>query len=324
MKTSYLFTVILFVFLAHTTTTFAQEATEEPAFFTGISPIILERNAAEVSLMNNMSSFWLALRRYNPSLQVTQVSDRERYTRAENILRVTYGFSKKKNWDLGAEFKYSNARLDNAARSSPFRVYRAQNEVTEDFFTRDNSYHGLATIGLRLRGTPLKSVPELTLQATYYQPVAQTISDRYAFGADRVQTGLSATYFIKSGENMYYFFQADFATYLSSKQNNINFRSHYTDFVPSISTFAVINTWEDQWYIFPGLNYSTTLSSSFYRLSQQFFGTLGVFYQPKKTFSVLLNWQIPFILDSGTRNVEFVRNSYSGFTLGLRTLIEPR
>ena len=323
MKTSSLFTLLLASLLAHSPALLAQEAQEKPAFFTGISPIILERNAAEVYATSSLSSFWLAVHQYNPSLQITQVRDRQRFTRAETLLRFTYGFSKKKNWDLAFEIKHAFARLDEAARSSVLRVFDSPSVISGDF-ERNNSYRGLSSVGLRFRYTPFERIPELTLQATAYQPVAGNIAKRYAFGAERFQTGLSATYFIQSGDNIYYFFQADFVAYLKSNEININLRSHYTDFLPALSTIVVIRTWEDKWFVFPGLSYSTTVNSSFYRLNQQLFGSLGLFYQPNPKFSMLLNWQLPLILDSGNRNVEFVKNSYSGFTLGLRTLIEPR
>ncbi len=321
MKTIY---IVKLLFFAICITLFlplllsAQEAKEDPTFFTGISPILLERNASEVTLMNSMSSFWLAIHKYDPTLQIAQIQDRQRFTRTEHLLRLTYGFSKNKNWDLGAELKFANARLDDAARSSPFLVFNKQAEKSTENFVNNNSYHGLSSIGLRLRFMPINSIPELTLQATYQRPVARTAAERYAFGSQRTQAGLTATYFIQSGENIYYFFQADWATLLKSDDN------HFNGHIPSISTFVVVRTWENQWFIYPGLTYSMSLSGSFYRLQQQLFGSLGVFYQPSPKFSLLLNWQTPFVLQSGSRSVDFVKESYTGFTIGIRTLLSPR
>jgi hypothetical protein len=295
---------------------FSQDEKKDVSFFTGISPVILERNATEVSLSNSLNSFWVAQKEYLPDVAATRVRDRQRFTRVEQLLRLSYGFSKNKNWDLSAELKFAHARLDDAARSSPFLVFNKQEILdNNETFLANNSYHGLSTLGVRLRGTPFKSIPELTLQGTYAQPVAPTKDKRKAFNSQRKQVGASATYFIQSGDNLFCFFQADWNTFL--KSTDFNFTGHQ----PALSTSIVVNAWENELFVFPGMSYSTTYSSTFYRLNQQFFGTLGVFYQPNPKFSVLMNWQLPLIFDSGSPNIDYVKNSFTGFTVGVRTLI---
>ncbi len=44
----------------------AQEAKEEPTFFTGLSPVILERNAAEINVINSLTSYWILSKQFRP------------------------------------------------------------------------------------------------------------------------------------------------------------------------------------------------------------------------------------------------------------------
>ena len=289
----------------------AQEEKEKPAFYTGISPIILERNATEINFLNNVNSFWWALKEYNPDNLSTRVANRYRYTRVEQLLRVTYGFSKNKNWDLSGELKFAHARLDDAARSSLFKVFSKDT-------VGGKSYHGLSTIGLRGRWMPFSNIPELTLQGTLQYPIARSAEERKWLDAQRTQIGLAATYYIQSGENIYFFFQTDWSTRLKSTDN------HRMTHLASIGTNVVIRVWEQQFFVFPGLNYGLTLQKfsskgSLHRINQSLFGNAGVFIQPNPRFSVMLNLQLPFILESGSQYIEYVRESFTGFTLGIRT-----
>jgi hypothetical protein len=293
----------------------AQEKKDEPTFFTGLSPVILERNAAEINLINSMNSYWIVSKQFKPEDPTGFILDRKRFTRTEHILRASYGFSKNKRWDLGVELKFSQARLDEAARSSPFRVFG--NETGSG-----TSYRGLSGIGLRLRTQPFNKYPELTVQATVLYPqisVQSSESERAQLDAQSVQTGISATYYLQSGENTYYFFQADWAMRLQNQENK------RTKHAPSLSATMVFRTWEEQWFVFGGLNYGMSLQQfadgGLYRLSQALFASGGVFYQPTPKFSVVLSIQLPLLFESNLRSIDLPRESFTGFTLGMRSLL---
>lgn len=301
---------LFFFFL--TSSLLAQEAAEEPTFFTGLSPVILERNAAELNLINSFASFWIAQKQFRPDAPSVLAVDRKRFTSVEHLIRASYGFSKNKTWDLGMELKITEARVDEAARSSPFRVF-GNSEVG------GKSYRGLSSIGLRARMMPFKKIPELTFQATAAYPMARQAENRAIFNAQSTQLGLAATYFVQSGERNFYFFQADWGVRL---RNDEALRTQHS---PALSAVMVIKLWDEEWFIYPGLSYGTTLqqfsNGGLYRMNQSLFGTGGVFYQPSPQFSVFLNFQLPLIYSSTLRSVELVRESYSGFTLGIRSLL---
>lgn len=293
----------------------AQEEKEDPAFFTGLSPVILERNAAEINLINSLNSYWIVSKQFTPDNATGFLLDRKRFTRTEHVLRASYGFSKSKRWDLGAELKFSQARLDEGARSSPFRVFGNETET-------GTSYRGLTGIGLRVRTMPFKNIPELTLQGTISYPqrtASSTDVERAQLDAQSPQVGLSATYYIQSGENMYYFFQGDWSTRLKNSENK---RAKHA---PSLSATLVVKTWEDQWFIFGGVNYGMNLQqfadNGLYRLSHALFGSGGVFYQPTPKFSIVLSVQLPLMFESNLRSVELVRESFTGVSLGMRSLL---
>lgn len=293
----------------------AQEEKEDPAFFTGLSPVILERNAAEINLINSLTSYWIVAKQFTPDNATGFLLDRKRFTRSEHLLRASYGFSKNKRWDLGAELKFTQARLDEGARSSPFRVFG--NETSGG-----TSYRSLTGIGLRVRTMPFKNIPELTLQGTISYPqksASSTDVERAQLDAQSTQVGISATYYIQSGENMYYFFQGDWSTRLENSENK------RTKHAPSLSTTLVVKTWEDRWFLFAGMNYGMSLQKfsdgGLYRLSHALFASGGVFYQPTPKFSVFLSVQLPLMFESNLRSVELVRESFTGVSLGMRSLL---
>jgi hypothetical protein len=295
----------------------AQDKEEEPEFFTGISPVILQRNAAEVTLLNSLNSFWWSIKEYNTNALPTGFVDRARFSRLDQLLRVTYGFSKNKNWDLAAELRFTHARLDDEARSSPFRVFEKSDiKGSDDLFQRNNSYHGMSFIGVRLRVTPFKRIPELTLQGTFHKYAAPSPDKREAFSAARNQAGFTATYFLQTGDNVFYFFQTDWNTAFSSTE--VPFTGHQL----ALSTTLVFKTWLQGLYVYPGVSYGSNYSSTFYRLSQQFFVNTGAFYQPTPKFSVFINWSFPILFESGSKYVDFTRGSFIGATVGVRTLLQ--
>ena len=294
---------------------FAQDNNDEPTFFTGLSPVILHQNEAEIYFTNSLTSYWNVQKQYDPDFATGIFVDRKRYTKAEHTLRGSYGFAKNKKWDLGLEVKFAEARLDEAARSSPLRVFGNDS-------TGGKSYRNFTAIGLRLRASPFKNIPELTLQGTIYYPQSShssTETELILLDAQNVKTVLTATYYLKSGEYLNFFFQGDWLT---------TFKSGYSDRTvhsPNLSSLAVVRIGGGHWNIFGGLNYGMDFrqfsTGSLYLWDQHLFGSGGVFYQPTPVFSVVLSGQIPLFYQSTLPYVEFVRESYLGFSLGIRSLL---
>lgn len=283
----------------------------EANFYTGISPVILAKDGFEANFLNSMTSFWLASNEYNPFTNSTRIANRYRITRFQQLLRVNYGFSKSGRWDLGAELQYTHSRLDDNARSSPFKVLGGDTESGKTF-------RGVSLLGLRVRVAPFDGLPELTLQGMAYFPVNRSEEVRAQLGSQRTQLGLLATFFQQLNPRAFYFLQADWRTNLSN--SDLDRTTH----VPSVSGYLVFNATESI-YIFPGMTYSPTLqklsSGPFRRVNQQLLGSIGALYQPADAFGIMFNFQVPFILESGSQSTEWVRESYSAFTLGFRVLL---
>lgn len=288
----------------------AQSAEEQPAFYTGVSPLVLSDRSVEITLNNNLSSFWIAISEFNPSDNSSRVADRFRFTSIDHLLRVSYGFSRSGRWDLGLEAGYTHRRLDEEARSSPFRALGADEE------TAVLQAAGFSQLGLRLRMLPFSRLPELTLQATYHIPGSRDEEEAKRLGFNQPQAGLGLNFYQRLNPYTFYFVQADWRSRLS------NGKTDRTTHLPGASGFLVFDlTGNQQWYVFPGLSYQVSLQQSggeLRRINQQLYGTLGLLFQPGGRFGLLLNSQLPFLLDSGQSQIEWVRESYSGFTLGLR------
>lgn len=288
---------------------FCQYSEKDKAnFYTGISPVILAKDGIEVNFLNSMTSFWLASKEYFPTTNSTRIANRYRLTRFQQLLRVNYGFSKSGRWDLGAELHYTHSRLDDNARSSPLSVLGDDSETGK-------SYRGISTLGVRLRMAPFDALPELTLQGMAYFPMNKEEELRAQLGSQRTQVGLLATFYQQLNPSVFCFLQADWRTFLAN--NELDKTTH----APSLSGFLVFQTTETL-YLFPGMTYAPTLqavsSGALRRVNQQLLGSIGALYQPADAFGIMLNYQVPFILESGSQSTEWVRESYTALTLGFR------
>jgi hypothetical protein len=295
-----------------------KEEKEEISFFTGISPVILNKSQTDINLSNTLTSFWLTSTQYIPSVDAYRIADRKRYSRFDQLLRVTYGFSENKRWDLGLELRFAHTRLDEAARSSPFRVLQG---IKSDTST-GRSYHGFGLMGLRARAMLFKNIPELTIQGSVHYPMARSPESSRKLGYPQTQAGLGASYFIQSGSNTFYFIQADWTTRFQAELENVGFFA--TNHIISGSTFMVVKIWEDSWYVFPSISYNVLGridKGNFRRLNQQLLGGLGLFFQPSPQFSILINANLPFLLSSGSNLITYDKETFTGITIGLRTLL---
>jgi hypothetical protein len=287
---------------------------EIPNIYTGISSVVLQKDATEINLINSISSFWVAFNEFDGAISATRIANRVRYSRADHVLRVAHGFSRSGRWDLGADFFYTSVRVDDVARSSPFRVL-SKNETLEGV---TNS--GLSSIGLQVRFVPFADIPELTLRAGMAYPIAKTEQLRAQLNAQRWQLFLSGVYLNRLSPGMLAFLQGDFRAHPRNLENDA------TLFIPSFSGFLLFELPNDRWYIFPGLAYNVVFQQfaqgyRYRKANQQLYGSLGVLYRAGRSFSLLLSGQVPFIFESGSTSVIWVRESYVGVNLGLRFIL---
>lgn len=276
-------------------------------FLSGLSPVILKKDGLEVNNFNPLTSFWLAVQEAPPELAGAQITNRYRYTLFENYWRASYGFSYSKRWDLGAEFRFSRRRLDDDAQTSPLKVFGSDDPGSI-------TYQGLSMVGVRARYMPFRKLPELTLQGALTFPVAKE-EVRRGLGLDRTQFDLGATFYKNLNRNTYYFLQTNWLARFANSDND------RTTHQFSASAFLVESLLHHRVYLYPGLTYAGNFQrysdGSFHQISYQILGGLGVQYQPIKFFSVSLYGQLPLTLESGSATTEWVRESYSSWTLGL-------
>ncbi len=281
--------------------------------YTGVSAVILPKEGVEINLLNSLNSFWIALQEYDAQADATRIVDRQRYSRADHSLRVSYGFSSTNRWDLGASLHYARVRQDAAARSSPFRVFNDSNPAD------GTTYSGISGVGLQVRAMPFAGLPELTLQGGAVFPVAKNDELKAYLNAQRTQVFLTGTFYQRLGPATLAFLQADWRLFLQNANNERSLMA------PAASGYLVFELPNDRWYIFPGIAYGITfqkLTDSNYRLAnQQLYGSLGILYRPGPAFNILLTGQLPFIFESGSSRTVWVRESYTGLNLGFRYIL---
>jgi len=277
-----------------------------PIFLSGLSPVILPKDRVEINNYNPLTSFWIAAQETPPELAGAQITNRYRYTLFENYVRVSYGFSYNRRWDLGAEFRFTQRRLDDDARTSPLKVFGADSPNSK-------TYRGLSMVGARARYMPFRRLPELTLQGALTFPVAKEEMQN-ALSLNRTQFDLAATFYRSLNKNTYYFLQSDWVMRFAKAPTD------HTTHQWSTSAFLIESFFHHKIYVYPGITYSGLFqkfsNQGFKQANYQILGGLGVQYQPVRVFIVSLYAQIPFTLESGSATAEWVRESYTSVTLG--------
>ncbi len=278
----------------------------------GISPLVLEKDKLELNLSNSLASFWLASRAYDPASGGAsgRVSNRYRYSRLDNLLRVSYGFSKSARWDLGAEFRYSQLRLDDHARTSPLRVFSSDTATGK-------TYRGLSAIGARIRAVPFENIPELTAQLYYSFPIARTPELKKGLSNDRSQLGLGLNYYNALNRRTHYFLQGDWNSVFKSPDNKS------TSQIASASAFLVSSTSGQRWHFFTGMTFgyvfqSKLSNSRLFLASKQTLLGAGIAWQASPELNFFGFFQRPLLLESGNPYIEWVRESYSALSVGVR------
>ncbi len=287
--------------------------TSQIEFYSGVSPVILEKDDIEIYMFNSLVSFWDGLYQYSSVLNGNYIADRRRFSSMDNVLRVSYGFSKSKRWDLGATIQYRQVRLDNEARSSPFRVFE------KDSFS-GNSERGFTRLGLQVRWMPLSKIPELTIQSSLRFPIAKNEKLKAELGAQRISFDLNATWYNEVLPQTFLFLQTGWTTRFKNELRN--YATHHA----LGSIFLVKGFFNHKIYIFPSLTYFNSMEqfNKGGRLNQTNYQLLwggGIQYQPSTQISIFTQFQAPFILESGSETSEWIKDSYTAFSLGVRIMI---
>lgn len=285
-----------------------EESREEKFAFGNISPVILAKDGIEASAITNLTSYWVTSKYGNTIL------DRYRISRSENYANASYGFSKSRRWDLGAQIRYSKMLIDENARTSPFNVFSKPD-------SNGTVFNGLSSMGIRLRVSPFPNIPELTFQASINFPMARDQETRSFLGADRVQTDLVSTFYKAISDDTYIYLQGRYILQLANVDNKKT--SHF----PGISTYLVKSIFDQKLFLFPGLTYLGSFQQNYKggRLANQaqfVMAGIGLQFQPIAILSIFLNGQKPlYHKSSASFYSDLVRNSYSDWSLGLRVVL---
>ncbi|GJM31010.1 MAG: hypothetical protein DHS20C18_00110 [Saprospiraceae bacterium] len=288
-------------------------------FISGIAANILPKDRIEILTYSTLNSYWLAV---HESGQHSPVRDRLRVTNFVATLEGYFGFSKSQRWDLGLRLQYTRFHQDNEARSSPFRVFQSTSE-TEIGNQMDPTYHGLNSVGARLRFMPIPSVPSLTLNGGYTLAVIKSEDEakRRSLNADRDIADLGIAYYIDLNPNTYYYFLANTSVWLPGGFDN---KWQYNS---SVSFFLVHLAFGQKLVLYPGLSYNLTYQPPVYgkkflvKTSDQLLAYAGIQFQPSTSFSINGSLAFPLILNNSNLFFEQVRNSYTLVSIGLRVML---
>jgi hypothetical protein len=275
----------------------------------------LKKDATEINFVNSLNSFWIAQNTYDGSIDATRISNRLRYTQANHVVRVAHGFATNARWDMGVDFYYSANRMDDEARNSPFKVFKKP--VVSNTAI---AHRGFTALGVQARFQPFKYIPELTIRVGGTVPMLRDPQKRLEMNAQRTQLFVTGTFFQRLGSKTMYYLQADMRSFVANSENRT------AAFAPSAAAYLVFQALGKEWFVFPGLIYSTNLlkfpsSSKFSRGGEQLFGSLGVMYQPSPKWGIFFTGQTPFVFESGSDQNIWVRQSFVGLNLGARLLL---
>ncbi len=305
-----LFGVLISFFSSAQSLSILDSTAAEALLIGGVTTNILDKDDLEVSLNNSFTTFWFVINEFNDEF-FQRITDRRRITSFNQTMRVSYGFSPSRRFDLGLEVRYNHYRDDDAARSTPLRVF--QNNHPEN----GTSYRGLANAGLRLRYRPLDSDPAWIIQAAFAVPVSNTAGlERSLLNADVNQAELTSTYYRLLGNNTYYFLQGSVIGQFSPQRRNL---------IGGPSFYLIKSVWNNVIFVYPGLSYSiasqTQSNGGFQSTSHYVFGGLGMQYQPVRSFNIGLTYQYPLLIENGSIFAGIERSSFSNASLSLRWMM---
>ncbi len=290
--------------------------TLERAFFVGgLSPSILSEGKIEVNGYSSIFSSWLAVKR---SASDATVIDRLRLSEFSTNIEAYYGLSASGRWDLGLRLTYVRRRLDNAARSSPFRVLGGD-DLEDNNVGVDKTYAGMREVGIRFRLLPFLNIPSLTINGGYSLSTIKEEESQIHLAADRNRFDLNLAYYISinnSGTSYYYFIMNNTVQHPSSINKQWQFNTSLSGFV--------VQRIAGRFVVYPGLSYTLSYKppssgdGGLIRTNQQVLGVLGLQYEPSQNVNLNISWAIPLLVESSNVLIDQVRSSYTFVSIGGR------
>ena len=293
---------------------------EESFFVGGLSASVLTQGKVEVNFYSALFSNQIAL---HESIIESPIRDRLRLSEFSSNVDVYFGTSRSGRWDIGARFKYARRRVDNAAISSPFEVFKSRATEAENDFI-DKTYSGLKEIGFRFRLIPFEKIPELTLTGGYsFSPIRSTDNkEEKGLGAERSNLDLNLAYYVGLNNNSYYYF---IVNGIASPSNKIEGNSKWL-YSTDVSFYIVQLFANRKLALYPGLSYHIgfkppeVLDDKLIKTSEQVLGILGVQYQAANNISLNISTAYPILLETSNKLVQQIRESYSFVSLGGRII----
>ena len=295
------------------------DSLEQEFIVGGASSTVLKTGEAEIISNNTLTSFWLAFHQTNEN---SPVLDRFRQTQFISDLYGFYGVSPSGRWDIGLHLRYNRSRVDNAATSSMFKVFEKEGAIDEDDPASflDNSFGGMASIGVRFRVKPIKRDPRLLVSGGYSLKTITGETKARQLGADRNLADIGVTYYRELNQRTYYFFGGTGQVYFPTPSVNDEYL-----FNTSGSFFLIQRTINNKFTFYPGLVYSLTFRPSelksqpaLIKSTEFLLGYAGVQYAPDPKYNVFVLGGFPLMVTVTNPQQEIVRESYSTFTLGFR------
>ena len=310
---------ILILSLAVPNSLDAQDSTATPKIYTGISNYVLEKGHLEFNFQNALSSFIIESTRGYGMEDIPM--DRLRATQSNHLFRVYFGTSPNRKWDAGIALRYSQARLDDRARNSPLEIFKGNGGLSQEDLQRDRNFNfrGLSMLGLRTRWMPFDNIPELSIQGLLDLPILGNRDLKKLLNTSRLETGLNATYYHELFNSTFLFFDAGWRSFW--KSNILNKTEHQL----GLSAYWIFTLNNGNFHLFPGITYNQTFQQAnglwMNSVNNQLFGGIGLLYQPRQEIGFFLNGQFPLILNSGSEEVIWIKESFSALAFGIRVVI---
>lgn len=296
------------------------DSLEQDFIVSGASSTVLKTGEAEIISNNTLTSYWLA---YHQSSKDSPILDRYRLSQFTSDLFGYYGVSPSGRWDIGVHLRYNRTRIDNAATSSMFRVFQKEESFDEESqgAILDNSFGGLASIGLRFRWKPLRLDPRLLVSGGYsIKTITGEVRARQ-LAADRNLADIGISYYRELNSHTYYFFGGNGQIYFPTPSITDEYLYNV-----GANFFLIHRTTNNKFTFYPGLVYSLTFRPSqlesqphsLIKTTEFVLAYAGLQYAPTRDYNFFLLAGLPLITTVTNPQQEIVRASYSTFTLGFR------
>ena len=298
---------------------------QESFIVSGAASSVLRSGEGEVIINSSLVSYWLAFHQNGNS---SPVLDRLRNTVFNTDFSAYYGISQNGKWDIGVQLGYTRTRLDNSAKSSAFKVFEKSptldSEIDSPFDTQiklDQSFGGIANVGIRFRYKPFAYVPGLLISGGYSAATIKDENEQVQLGADRDFIDLGVSYYKGLTNNVFYFFSSSLRSYLPSKVTDQSF------FLSTFNFFLIQRTNNQKFTFYPGLSYTLAFKPSVYdanpfvRTTEFLFAYLGMQYAINTKYNIFTTVGFPLFVEVVNPQQEIVRDSYSIFAIGARARI---